>query len=220
MKKLTLILVILIYSISISAQDIKFRRLLDDGGISIMTTTLRVFPWGGRAIEYALQYEAAPVEGMYQGYYLHVYFNSDINTLQIPQGGKILLKTTQGNIISLVDCGEKEFKEYDTYYNSTNYSYRKKSYYDDTMRTHRYKIHGKYIISEEELTQIINEGVIKIRIETNGDNIEYNYKNNDIQKNKTAKVINNLYCKLLSQINPYYGLTEEEDTKLTEIIAQ
>lgn len=191
---------------SLNAQGIKYRRLLDPEGLSIMTTNLAVFPWGEKRIEYALQYEVAPIEDMHQGYYLNIYLNTNNKSQYIPEGGKLLIRTTKDNVISLTDCGSPFFVEYDSEYDHTSSERRSYSFYDSALKTTRYSIHGKYPITEDDLKMLMEEGVIKIRIETTGDMVECSYKVNSDKTNKTAEVITKLYNLLQSQIDPYYGL--------------
>ena len=191
---------------SLNAQGIKYRRLLNPEGLSIMTTNLAVFPWGEKRIEYALQYEVAPIEDMHQGYYLNIYLNTNNKSQYIPEGGKLLIRTTKDNVISLTDCGSPFFVEYDSEYDHTNSERRIYSFYDSALKTTRYSIHGKYPITEDDLKMLMEEGVIKIRIETTGDMVECSYKVNSDKTNKTAEVITKLYNLLQSQIDPYYGL--------------
>ena len=68
MKRFIFAILFVVFTLSLNAQSIKYRRLLDPGGLSVMTTNLEVFPWGEKKIEYALQYEVAPIEEMHQGY--------------------------------------------------------------------------------------------------------------------------------------------------------
>lgn len=206
MKHITFLFIAVLFALSSNAQDIKYRRLLDPDGLSVMTTKLKVFPWGEKAIEYALQYEVAPVEGMHQGYYLNVYFETDLQSQYIPEGGRLLIRTTDESIISLTDCGSDGFLEYDST-NNLNYTVkRSSSFYDNFYRRIRYTAQGKYPISEEELQMLMEKGVIKIRIETTGDMFECSYKVDPKKQNKTAEVITSLYKTLLPNIDPYYGL--------------
>lgn len=201
MKRFVLILIALLLAYNTNAQTIKYRRLLDPEGLSVMTTSLDVFPWGKKKIEYALQYEVAPVEDMHQGYYLNIYVNTDNEYLYIPQKGKVLIRTTKENIISLTDSGEKEFIEYSSDLMTKESVERSIRYYDKKKEERRYLLQGRYPISDEDLARLKEEGVIKIRIETNGDPIECSY-NTD----QTAEVINQLYNVLNTNIDPYYGL--------------
>lgn len=206
MKYICFIVTSLLFAMSLNAQGIKYRRLLDPEGLSIMTTNLAVFPWGEKRIEYALQYEVAPIEDMHQGYYLNIYLNTNNKSQYIPEGGKLLIRTTKDNVISLTDCGSPFFVEYDSEYDYTNSERRSYSFYDSALKTTRYSIHGKYPITEDDLKMLMEEGVIKIRIETTGDMVECSYKVNSDKTNKTAEVITKLYNLLQSQIDPYYGL--------------
>ena len=191
---------------SLNAQNIKYRRLLDPDGLSVMTTSLEVFPWGEKKIEYALQYEVAPIEGMHQGYYLNIYFTSWDEKVYVPAGGKLLIRTTNNSVISLADCGGNSFCEYDPELDLKSTEYRSKSYYDSSLQRIMYTVHAKYPIAEEDLALLREEGVIKIRIETTGDAVECNYKDDGKKKNKTAVVISRLYDTLVKETDIYYGL--------------
>ncbi len=206
MKRLLFIVAFISFSMSLNAQSIKYRRLLNPDGLSVMTTSLEVFPWGERKIEYALQYEVAPIEGMHQGYYLNVYFTENSSDDYVPAGGKLLIRTTNNNVISLTDCGSKYFREYDPELNLNNDVSRSTRFYDNTFDRFRYTVHGKYPISEEDLMLLMKEGVIKIRIETTGEALECTYKEDAKRKNKTADVITRLYDTLVRETDLYYGL--------------
>lgn len=171
-----------------------------------MTTTLSVSPSGERKIAYALQYEVAPVEETHQGYYLNVYFTSRDELDYVPEGGRLLIRTTKDNVISLTDCGEESFREFDSELNLKNTSYRSTRYYDDKSNSYLYNVHAKYPISEEDLTQLREEGAIKIRIETIRDFFECNYKDDPKKKNKTAEVISQLYNVIVKELDIYSGL--------------
>lgn len=205
MKKCIFVILFIAFTISLNAQSIKYRRLLDPDGLSIMTTNLEVFPWGEKKIEYALQYEVAPVEGMHQGFYLNVYFTSRDKSDYVPAGGKLLIRTTSGKIIALIDCGGQSFREFSSEYNSEESEPRSASYFDKALNELMYRVHAKYPISDEDLALLREEGVIKIRIETTGDAVELSYKE-DAKKNKTADVISRLYDVLVKEIDIYHGL--------------
>ena len=205
MKRFVLAILLLSFAFSLNAQSIKYRRLLDPEGLSVMTTNLEVFPWGEKKIEYALQYEIAPIEEMHQGYYLNVYFSSHDKDLFVPAQGKLLIRTTKNNIISLTDSGESSFREFNPEFNLESTSYRSTSYFDDVLKRVMYTVHAKYPISEEDLKLLKDEGVIKIRIETTGAAVECNYKD-DGKKNKTADVITRLYNRLVKEIDIYNEL--------------
>lgn len=206
MKRLWLIVAFIFITLSLNAQSIKYRRLLDPDGLSVMTTSLEVFPWGERKIEYALQYEVAPIEGMHQGYYLNVYFTENSSNDYVPAGGRLLIRTTNNNVISLTDCGDKYFREYNPELNIHKVAERSTSFYDKTFNTVRYTVHGKYPISEEDLALLMKEGAIKIRIETTGEALECSYKEDAKKKNKTADVITKLYNTLVKETDLYYGI--------------
>lgn len=204
MKHILFIVAFIFLSLSLNAQSIKYRRLLEPDGLSVMTTSLEVAKSGERKIEYALQYEVASMEGMQQRYYLNVYFTEDSEDVYIPAGGKLLIRTANNNVISLKDCGDKYFREYSPEYNIENDVYRSNSFLDNTLTRLLYTTHGKYLISEEDLMLLIKEGVIKIRIETTGEAFECTY--NDSNKNETADVLTRLYNTLVRETDLYYGL--------------
>lgn len=93
-------------------------------------------------------------------------------------------------------------------YNSESGNYkimeRQYRYYDTSFKRNRYKVHGKYVISEDELRTLMTDGVAKIRIETTGEPIQCEYKPS--KTNKTASVIQKLYNVLIRNIDLYYGL--------------
>lgn len=206
MKRIVLIIAVFLLALSVNAQSIKYRRLLEPKGLSVMTTSLEVYPWGQQKIEYALQYETAPDDSKHQGYYLIIYFTSDVPSYYIPEGGLVLIRTSRGTDISLKDCGGQYFREYSTETNVYEDIGRSTAFVDMALNKTRYHAQGKYPISEDDLNALKDEGVIKIRIQTTGMlPVECNYKISSIMQNKTAQVITSLYRTLISNLDIYYG---------------
>lgn len=204
MKRLIIACLFFAVSFSINAQDIEFRYILEPDGLSVMTTTQDVFSFSAKPLEYALQFEESSVEVQNLGYTLHIYFAVDDRKLYVPKGGKLLIKTTKDEVLNLEDCGTDYFIGYNSESGNYKIMERQYRYYDTSFKRNRYKVHGKYVISEDELRTLMTDGVAKIRIETTGEPIQCEYKPS--KTNKTASVIQKLYNVLIRNIDLYYGL--------------
>lgn len=207
MKRIGLVITTIVISLCANAQiTIKYRKLLEPEGLSIMTTNQAVSIGGGKTIEYALQYEVVPNGSMHQGYCLNVYFTTNDPSVYIPEGGRFIIRTTQDNVISLTDCGDNYFTEY---YPSSGNPYtmdRSDAFWDKSQHKKMYLIHGKFPISAKDLSILASEGIAKLRIETTGEPVECNYKVKSNKPNKSAEAIKLLCYVLSTQIDPYYGL--------------
>nr|DAV29479.1 MAG TPA: hypothetical protein [Caudoviricetes sp.] len=115
-------------------------------------------------------------------YYLGFRINS-LYSIKIPQNGIILFKTKSGNVI---ECKQQldDYKTEDiigTYVPMTG------------MRI--YSAYGVYPISYEDLLSLSTEGVIKVRVETEIENIDANYSE------KKANIFSEELAARLSLIN-------------------
>lgn len=203
MKRFILAFFLCAVSVSINAQSIKFRHILEPDGLSVMTTKMSVSSWGEKTLDYALQFEQSPKDNQNWGYTLHIYFTVVNPDEYVPKGGKLLIRTTKDEVLNLQDCGTDYFIEYNSESNFEDIQKRTSSYLDENIRQ-RFIAHGKYIITEEELQTLMSDGVIKIRIETTKDPIQCEYKPG--KTNKTAEALQKLYNALITNIDLYYGL--------------
>lgn len=203
MKRFIIASLLCVVSVSINAQTIKFRHILEPDGLSVMTTKMSVYSWGEKTLDYALQFEQSAENNQNWGYTLHIYFFVDTQDKYVPKGGKLLIRTTKDEVLNLQDCGTDHFIEYDSELNGIRTEGRTSSDLDLNLNV-RYIAHGKYIISEEDLQTLMTDGVIKIRIETTKDPIQCEYKPG--KKNKTAEALQQLYNVLIPNIDLYYGL--------------
>ena len=200
-----------ITAVSINAQPFlriqKFRHIIEPDGLSVMTYSLPVSSQGQTTLNYALQFEQSTVEVQNWGYTLHIYYSvDDEKDDYIPQGGRLMIRTGKNKVLSFKDCGTPYFIEYSPEYSSDNiHEIRFKVYRDESSPNYyRYRVHGKYVISEDDLKLLMTDGVKKIRIETTGKPIECEYKTG--KGNKTAEVLRRLYNVLQSNIDIYHDL--------------
>ena len=203
MKRFIIAYLLCVVSVSINAQTIKFRHILEPDGLSVMTTKKSVSTWGVKTLDYALQFEQSSEDNQNWGYTLHIYFIADTQDQYVPKGGKLLIRTTKDEVLNLQDCGTDHFIEYGLRVNTFDRQERTSFYFDEYAKQ-RFIAHGKYIITEEELQTLMSDGVIKIRIETTQDPIQCEYKPG--KTNKTAEARQKLYNVLIPNIDLYYGL--------------
>lgn len=52
--------------------------------------------------------------------------------------------------------------------------------YNDMARIRTYTMHGSYAITEAQIAQIAEKGVVKIRVERESDTFDVNYKKNRV----------------------------------------
>lgn len=194
----------IITAMSINAQPLliiqKYRHIIEPDGLSVMTYSLPVSSRGQKTLNFALQFEHSSIEGQNWGYTLHIYYSVEgKNDDYIPQGGRLLIRTGEDKVLSFKDCGTPYFIEYFPESSAgPKIEIRFKEYQE------HYRVHGKYVISEDDLKLLMDEGVKKIRIETTKDPIEGEYKAG--KNNKMADVLRRLYKVLESNIDIYHDL--------------
>lgn len=116
-------------------------------------------------------------EGM-SSYLLQISINS-MQSFKIPNGALLLIKTLDNEVIELKQTLED--------YNTEDIIGEYIPYANTSVHT----MYGLYPISESELAQIANSGIIKIRIETELQNLDSEYKS------KKAKIISNDFTEML-----------------------
>lgn len=100
----------------------------------------------------------------------------DIKSFKIPEGGRLLMKLSDDNIIELKQTlpTAETIDIVGTYNNMAG------------IRT--YTMRGNYAITEAQIAQIAEKGVVKIRVERDTDTFDVNYK-----KNKVGSAISSAY---------------------------
>ncbi len=112
-----------------------------------------------------------------------------------PKDGKVLIKTSKDEVINLVIANEQTLKFDHTKWDSTLKKYV--DYYSEDFI---------FVISEDDLQRILNDGIIKLRVEIT--NSRYLECEKDITKKKEKKSVdkltewlNNGYKLLLDRIS-------------------
>ncbi|WP_455674304.1 hypothetical protein [Phocaeicola sp.] len=116
-------------------------------------------------------------EGEYS-YLLQISINS-MKSFKIPNGALLLIKTLDNEVIELKQTLED--------YNTEDIIGEYIPYANTSVHT----MYSLYPISENELTQIANSGIIKIRIETEFQNLDSEYKS------KKAKTIGHDFTEMI-----------------------
>ena len=98
---------------------------------------------------------------------LNIDFN-DVRPFKIPTGGGFLIKLSDNSIIELKQTLPTD--------KTTDIVGK----YNDMARIRTYTMHGSYAITEEQIVQIAEKGVIKIRVERETDTFDVNYKKNKV----------------------------------------
>lgn len=93
---------------------------------------------------------------------------SDVISFRIPEGGGVLIKLSDDSVIELKQTLPIE--------ETTDIV----GVYNNMAKIRTYTMHGMYAISEDQLTQIANGNVVKIRVERETDTFDTNYKKNKV----------------------------------------
>ena len=220
MKRLIIITAIMAFTTSAFAQSqyIEYRKILDNGEkISIKTKAANIKEKGQHEIGISIMYETAMKENpAMSGHSLFITFLTDREDWQVPFGGKLLIRTSSGQVISLKQTTQDGITLYDSETGYENKTYLRSAYdhFDRFKNRNIYLIFGKYPIGNAELRSIIEEGVIKIRLETTGDNIECEYPVTEYIRVNAKEVTNNNIVSYT--LSPYYkSLIENIDPKTT-----
>lgn len=161
MKNIILIL-LSFFCINAYSQTISVNKVNQDGS-RIVSTDEYVIKTGftdRTPFLYSIKVYISPDKEV--AYYLGFRINS-LSSIKIPQNGIILFKTKSGNVI---EC-KQQLDDYKT---------------EDVIGTYvpiaNMRIHsacGVYPISYEDLLALSTEGVVKVRVETEFENIDANY---------------------------------------------
>lgn len=92
----------------------------------------------------------------------------DVKPFRIPLGGGILIKLSDNSVIELKQTLP------------TDETTDVVGTYNDMARIRTYTMHGSYAITEAQIVQIAEKGVVKIRVERDTDTFDVNYKKNKV----------------------------------------
>lgn len=161
MKKLILLL-ILFYVPAVNGQKLVERNQDNVRSISTTPTLMRTDFTDRTPINIVLSCSEVDHSDIWD---IRIYFTS-ATSFSIPQGGKLLLKLNNDEIMEL----EQSLPE-----SETRDLFGKRSEYGVT-----YTISSSYSIGEDVLSKICAIGLKKLRIETSGDHIDKDFKSDKI----------------------------------------
>lgn len=213
MKRAFIFTIFIIWCYCSFAQStiIEYRKILNDGkDLAIKTISKDLYEKGQASLVLSLMYESSIQEDVEKsGYSLIMGFYSPNQSRIIPLNGKLLLKTSTDKVITLKQVSNDWIDTFDPSNGLSNY-FSRSHYWPEN----RYRVVGKYPIRAEELKTLISEGIIKIRFETNGPSIDFDYPSEEIIENeKKKKEPNNLigynlsilYSAINNHLSPYVG---------------
>lgn len=171
MKKYILFLILVLANVynGFAQQNVSKDKMEEDGSRVILSKSYNLYTKLTSAAGYYLAY-VKNASGS-EEWSFEITLNE--GKLTIERGRKLLIKTDNGNIMELENNKEIGRSDYD--YNVSKYG---TSYY----------ISPSYIITEEQLNELLRSNIIKVRIETNGGSID-----RDIKPKKFAKSLKEMY---------------------------
>lgn len=209
MKRIIYLVVYSLFAtITVSAQStyIEYRKVLDNSdNVSIKTKEVFLNEKGQTPLGFSFMYETSMIESPEnQGYSLFITFKTLSEKAEIPYEGKLLIRTVNGKVISLTQSTQRAVTLFNPESGFPNVSYLKSAFdhYDDIRRANVYKKFGKYPISEDDLLAIVNEGIVKIRLETTASSIECEYPAEESIRVKLTKKENHNIASYT--LTPYY----------------
>ena len=169
MKRITIILCLTLLSIELFSQDIRYIKLTDTRW-ETMTNDVYMSPKKQKAFNIALQVYndlTEPNPDNRLRYFMILSFKNYSDNPKIPTGGKLLIKTGKDEIISSVN----DATGYITVYSPSIGRIDVLSCYEPFYSQYfsGYIVRGRYELTTEDLTKIIKDGVIRMRVETNED---------------------------------------------------
>lgn len=166
MRKLIYILTLLLVSLSASAQKIVDDRVTDSG-LRLISCESKPFRSMTDKVVLSLGMSAS-VKDDDVNYYLDVTLSAN-TPLSAPAGARMLIKTANGDVITLTEFSNKTLED--------NIG-EVKSIGGTIIKT--FTINCAYLLTQEQIQQLLS-GITKIRIELNGDtNYEKEWKKDKI----------------------------------------
>lgn len=166
MRKVIYILTLLLVTLSASAQKIVDDRVTD-GGLRLISCESKPFRSMTDKVVLSLGMSAS-VKDDDVNYFLDVTLASN-SPLSAPAGARMLIKTTNGDVITLTEFSNKTLED-----NIGNV----KNVGGAIIKT--FTLNCAYLLTKEQIQQLLS-GITKIRIELNGDtNYEKEWKKDKI----------------------------------------
>ena len=217
MKRFFMLITLLALTSSVFAQSqyIEYRKVLDNGDkLSLKTKAAAIKEKGQQELGISLMYETAMKENPeMRGFSLFITFLSYRDDWVVPLDGKLLIRTSSGKVISLQQTVPNGITLFDPESGYENNTYLRSAYdhYDQYRNSNVYRKFGKYPINDEDLKSIIDEGAIKIRLETTGLSVECEYPAEEEIRVNRKKESHNIvsftlipyYNALIENIDPY-----------------
>lgn len=179
MKKFFLFFVLLQGIMTLNAQTLSVDKVENDGSRILISNEYSIYSRMGLTTTYFTKFRLGCISSQ-NGKQYQLHMNISEGKLQIEKGRKILFKFDDGSILELSNIER---------IGPADYTYSV-SQYGTT-----YYVHPTYSITEEQIQQIINGKVVKVRIEHDVDVVD-----KEIKKNKFAKHLKEAYDSILTAL--------------------
>ncbi len=154
----------------INAQKLLVDKVEDDGSRSIITKSKYLYNnFNDAALIQLGCFKFSERGEQYIQFYLYITLDDEI--MQIDIGRKLLIKFSDGSIMELRNCREASPINYHVTWFGTNCY-----------------LQPKYILTENQLREIISNDAIKLRIENNK-----GYIDKQVKKNRLSKLLGSMY---------------------------
>lgn len=202
MKRMALYIALLICFAPAHAQKIEFRKIIGDD-LMMRTEFVPLYSKNQKPVEIAMSYYCIKGE---EEFALLLRFLVEDRRIDVPYGAKTKLKTTQGTIIDTVQELDNSITEFNPRSGIS------------TQLLHQRYIYGegnyiivKYVLTMDDLQVLAEEGLVKIRMQTTQDLLEWEYPEKEFLKvskerqevNRPKIYLNQLYTTLNDNIDPY-----------------
>ncbi len=174
MRRFFFIASLLLLSSPIFAQKVRYIKLTDQRW-EFMTTDESYRPKGENYFDVAFQVYNdinEPNRDFAVRFFMILTFSILDKSTEIPEGGKLLIKTGNNEVISSANETSGSILAYSP---ATGYREDISCHeYVPGRLVSSYKIRGKYELQADDIVKMAENGVIKLRIETNGESIDVN----------------------------------------------
>lgn len=182
---------------TVSAQEIKVKKITDDF-VQIITTSEKVVASWQPTIEYSLMFKADRKNGETNKdgqYSILISVQSTKDDLHFAKDNKVLIKTSTDETIQCTNPNDDSYIPSFTFEGwSDNISIR------SWIKIGTYAYNIQYLISEADLDKIIETGIKSIRIQTSANNIDCDYQTTKTDQIKVA--VGKMKTLIIESINP------------------
>lgn len=169
MKKILFLFLLALYSIN-SLSQVTVNKVEQDGSRIILTEEFRIYDYKLTSCGFARLNCVIDSNGE-ENYFLGLTLNEGIMTFN--KGRKLLLKFQDDSIMELENIEEIELTD---------------NKLEQSLSHSFYLVYPEYPVTKEQIQNIINNEIVKIRIENNSE-----YFDRNIKKNKFSKGIKSAY---------------------------